>query len=203
LSGLYLFLISVAYFNCQAWAAFQEIKIEDNKSLETLPIAGNILEARKWKDKSGIHLIIITEKIKGTFCEPEYTAELHAYGFDEANARMVKAWEIVDFSENACSSVRYLPGTLKLSDIDGNGTIETAFFYEHSHDCCDPIRVKYILHKDGVQLPIHGQVPMIKEETESYKKEMGKAYEKCPLIIKDFASKAWDGFIADHYGAPQ
>lgn len=192
-------LISISIFYCKASAAFQEIKIETGKIGSQLPVAGTIVEAKKWKDASGTHLFVISEITKGRFCEPDYASELHAYRFTEEKSVFVKKWEIHNYSENACSTVRYLIGTLKLIDIDGNGAAETSFFYENSHDCCDPITVKYILFKDGVPLPITGQVPMIWDDASSYKKDMDKAYEKYPASIKDFASKTWDAIIEEHY----
>ncbi len=167
-----------------------------------VPYSGNILEGRKWEEKTGTNVLLITEVESGSFCEKGYKSELRAYKFLQSKSQTTKQWEIKDYGENECSKVNYLPASLTIKDIDGDSVLETIFMYEIGHDCCDPLTVKLMLHVNNTKLPIRGKVPMT-EDSGGYTKQIDKAFDSFPSAVKKFASDHWDSVVKKHYGSEE
>jgi hypothetical protein len=165
-----------------------------------LQIMAEIVDASNWIDKAGNHTMVVCQKFEKELCSPGYKSAIYGYQFtnDKNSARM--DWKIQDFSTNACESVQYLKNSLIVKDIDGDSIMETRFCYEFSHDCCDPIKVKYLLHAKKQKYAIRGQVPMESGNSSQTKKDFDTLFASAPPAIKAFASADWDQFIKKRYG---
>jgi hypothetical protein len=202
-SILILTLVFLGNCNTQKPATYTSLEFSKSNLPTHLNYSGNIVKGLKWKDAEGIHYVLITEGENGKICEKGYKSELHAYRYSLKADSANMDWEIKDFGENECSSIHYLESSLILSDVDTNGVAETSFFYELSHDCCDPLVVKYMLHVSGAKLPIRGKIPMIEEDFPKYTKLIDTIYNNYPPVFYKYASTRWDEFIKKHYDINQ
>jgi len=162
--------------------------------LESTIDNGKIKESYSWKDKLGVHLIAVIENQNGNFCEPNYSSQIFVYQYLKADSNYKIEWKIKDFVENKCSTVRYLDSSIKIIDIDKDGIAESSFLYGFFHDCCDPIKMKYILHSQGAKLAIRGQVTMTGELSEN-NYSLDKAFDKFPKEFKIYASNDWNTYL--------
>lgn len=100
---------------------------------------GKIVERKEWGDKTGRNLILITEtghiptRYESIDAE-EYSedAELHAVLYRQAGDKWKVVWRLQDFVRD-CSldfHVKYLPGSIQITDLDKNGESEGTFVYE-------------------------------------------------------------------------
>lgn len=195
-----IFLLAIFYL--QGFCGEFNIVI-DTLSKKDIPngvaINGKIVDCIKWKDKIGVHCIVISESTQKEICEPGFKSQLFAFQYSVKDSTFIIDWKIQDFGSNECEKVYYLKQTLRIVDIENDGVGESRFFYEFGHDCCDPLIVKYMLHVKDNKLAIRGKIPMQEDDKKLYEKNIDKAFQNYSKIYGDFASKDWDDFIKNHY----
>lgn len=166
---------------------------------KAVAINGNIVDGIKWKDKKGVHYIIISEVTQKELCDSAFKSQLFALQYSLNDSAITIDWKIQDFGSNQCEQIFYLKKTLRIIDIENDGIGESRFFYEFGHDCCDPIVVKYMLHVKDKKLAIRGKIPMQEDDQKLYEKNLDKAFQNYDKIYADFALKDWDDFVQNHY----
>ena len=191
-------LFSLSFFYFQGFCGDSNIVI-DSLSKNDIPkgvvINGKIIDGIKWKDKIGVHCIIISELTQKEICEPGFKSQLFVLQYSLKDTTFNIDWKIQDFGSNECEKVFYLKQSLHVVDIEKNVICESRFFYEFGHDCCDPVIVKYMLHIKDDKLAIRGKVPMQEDNKKLYEKNIDKAFQNYSNIYESFASKDWDDFI--------
>jgi len=182
------------------------IKVDTLRSdslLKTFNIKGKIVAGLSWHDKIGKHYVIISEYSQKELCETGFKSELYGIQYTQNDTGVVNDWKIKDFGSNECEQVNYIKNSLKIVDVENSGIGSSRFLYEFSHDCCDPVKVKYLLHVVNVKCAIRGQVPMESGSISQYQKNMDKLFESAPVNIKTFASEDWDDFVKSHFDISQ
>lgn len=175
--------------------ASTEISVQD---IDTMPkqikYEGDIVDAKRWTDKSGEHYVFITEKVQGEYLTESFLSKLNGYMFTKVDTGFTLSWQV---RENAIISheVKYLKKSLTLNDIDNDGEAEAWFFYSLNEDGADPMPLKMILYSRDKKLAIRGIIPRSIADLNMYKKTVdAKAVNK---KIEDYASKHWDKVATD------
>jgi hypothetical protein len=160
---------------------------------------GTIIDGLKWKDKAGVHIIIITQLKKGHPFTKGFVSELYAQKYTMSKDSFIPDWKVQEFTPVNQAEVKYIDSTLLLFNNDNDTLPESRFFYVFKIDGLDPLQVKEVFQFRNRNLVIRGQIPIeidpVKIDTSEYKKEMDKAFDSIPKNIRTVASKDWDDFI--------
>jgi hypothetical protein len=162
---------------------------------------GKIIEGRRWKDKRGENIVILTEtglRWKDVY-EATRNAWLYAYHFVRTGDSTLKeVWTLNEVVYDCAFEVRceFFEHSLTVTDLDSDGTAEVGFVYAYgckgNHD---PDNKKLVLTEGKDQYEITGSTLVIRnQERLGGKKEVAKAFEKAPDAFLEFANKQWDKF---------
>jgi hypothetical protein len=169
----------------------------------------------KWKDLRGLNIIILsiqhqyywTEKkpeLKKYMANEDETeaAELHAvhYILKPDSASWQKYWEYNDVKLSCCDvSFNYLPGTLKVTDIDSNSVLESVFSF-HTTEGTQAIDFSYpgklIYHLDSTLYTVSGTIGLMRTHYNYEHIRFSPNYNKLGNLYKEYLAKQWEYGVA-------
>jgi hypothetical protein len=103
-------------------------------------------------------------------------------------------WKIHDEVKQALSRINLFRPSFAKLDIDGDGEVETFFGYHFVTDGADPIPVKFMSHMGGKKFAIRGEIPMIADDSSSFKMEFDPAFTSAPARLKSVADSLFRKF---------
>jgi len=179
------------------------------------PWQGTFKEAVYWKDKRGENIFIISELPQYFWKEikpgmrkyvedkdDSEVAELFAYHY--IYNQEIKKWKIYwalnDFRFSNCDVwMKYLPGTLKITDIDENDKGESIFAY-YSASCTQTLDLNYhgklILHIDSLKYSIKGVIGFNRHlEGIAKASEYSENFSQLNRQYKTYFQKMWERTI--------
>jgi len=129
-------------------------------------IKGELLLAKKWNDKNGENLLIVSRKgpIKETENEVELSGkeryvELFGEQYIKKGNDFKLLWDIYD-SERHCTVdlwIGLLPNSIKITDLDNDGITETTMIYKLScRGDVSPSRMKLLIHENDITMGLRG-----------------------------------------------
>lgn len=175
------------------------------------PWQGNLIESAQWTDARGENVLIISELPQYFWEEvkPQYkkllkdiddteVAELFAYHYIYNNdMKKWKAYWVLNDLKFSCCDVymNYLPGSLKISDLDNNGKAESVFAY-YSSGGTQSIDLNYygklILHVDSAKYSIKSMIGLLRNREDlDTKKYYSKNFKELNEQLKEFAESSW------------
>lgn len=171
-----------------------------------LSFEGELIDARRWKDGQGLNHVLLTRTVDRR--DPElneygvetYSARLHAYHYLQQCEGHRLLRRITDFVE-ACDmdmSVAHVPGSLAITDLDGNGLYEVTFLYELAcRSDVSPLTLKLMMLDNGEKYPIRGTNLVDVGSGQQYggEKHFGAAFDDAPASFRRFADQHWDRFV--------
>ncbi len=125
-----------------------------------LRIVGRVEGARRWTDRNGQNLLILTgtQSIDSNG-NPATDREIHGYHFVRQGAGYRLLWHTVDFVKECDLDLllEYAPGSLQVTDVDRDGIAETTYVYRLGcRGGLDPLDLKLILHEGATKYAIRG-----------------------------------------------
>lgn len=179
------------------------------------PWPGIRIAQAKWKDLRGVNIIILsvqhqyywTEKkpeLKKYMANEDETeaTELHAVHYilvpDSTNWK--KYWEYNDVKLSCCNvSFNYLPGTLKVTDIDSNSVLESVFSF-HTTEGTQAIDFNYpgklIYHIDSTLYTVSGTIGLMRTHFNYEHIRFSPNYNKLGNLYKEYLAKEWEYGVA-------
>ncbi len=141
-----------------------------NEIPSQIKIKGNLLIAKKWQDKNGENILIVSRKgpLKETSYEFEFSgderyAELFGEQYIKKADKYVLLWNIYDFERN-CPFDLYLgllPSSTSITDLDNNGITETTLIYKLTcRSDISPSIMKILMHENSVKMGLRGIMAM-------------------------------------------
>ena len=97
------------------------------------------------------------------------------------------------------SKVSYIEHSLKIVDLDEDGTAEVLFLYEIAPRKLAPVTLKLMLHSKGKKLSIRGTVPRREEDKQKYQMQVDPLFSKYPERFLHYATQQWLQAIDTHY----
>jgi len=155
---------------------------------------GEIIESIQWKDKLGLHYLIITYESTGSFFGPNWKAILRGYEYLVTKDKVDLVWDIIDYSTNPYTNVLFVSNSLRISDLNNDGICESMFIYVINPDGLDPAKAKLIFHNHSDKLAIRGLLPKIKDDDKLYEKNVDNAFKSNKNEFLVEASNYWDKF---------
>jgi hypothetical protein len=108
--------------------ASTEFSVQD---IDTIPkqikYEGDIVDAKRWTDKSGEHYVFITEQKQGEYLTESFLSKLNGYMFTKVDTGFTLSWRVRD-NVSISPEVNYLKKSLAVKDIDNDGNAEAWFF---------------------------------------------------------------------------
>jgi hypothetical protein len=174
--------------------------------LPTLPVAGELVMARRWEDRQGVNYLLLTRTPDQQTYDPEYpnmrylSARLYGYHFVQQGEGFRLLRQITDFIED-CEldmTVTHIPASVRLTDLDNDGDTEVSFLYELAcRGDVSPLTLKLMMLEAGEKYAIRGTSIIDVGNGERYggEKRIDEAFAKAPAAFRDFASRHWERFV--------
>jgi hypothetical protein len=178
---------------------------------------GKIVAGARWLDQNGENLLLLCQT--GPVSKPvprssKYygfekwgvTAELHGYHYVKAGKKFALWWKIFD-SVKTCPFdlvATFLPNSLTITDLDGNGVAESTFLYKLGcRSDVSPVQLKLIMHEGKAKYALRGETMV--PTTEPGKKLGGQkvvdpAFDHAPKVFLDYAVQQWNVFVEEKFG---
>ncbi len=167
--------------------------------------AGNIVSGKRWNDKNGENILILTKtgvkkkKAKHPDFE-EYIneAELFGYHYVSTGGSFSLLWKINDFV-NDCPldlTLDFIQGSLSITDLNDNGIAESTFLYKLAcRGDVSPSTLKLIMHENDTKYALRGDMLVrINGYNEGGNYKVDKSFDTAPDAFLDFAKSQWMEF---------
>ena len=193
--------------NTSASGSTNEIIMKDfdkNDLPSGVKYEGNIFSGKRWSDKNGENIIILTTtKLhssgkKGYDDEYERSKELFAYQYIKKSDGWSQLWKVNDFIASCPVDVtlEFVEGTLRVTDINNNGIGETTFLYKMAcRGDVSPCDMKLIMHEGETKYALRGQMRLFVDggwHGGDYK--IDKSFDDAPSGFLDLAKEMWYKF---------
>ncbi|HLT24491.1 MAG TPA: hypothetical protein VK004_05145 [Ignavibacteria bacterium] len=148
---------------------------------------GKPVEAASWTDSNGDNLVIITESGSSS------DAELYGYHFIMDGNSGEELWKIQDFVKDCEFDLRlnYVPESLSITDLDGDGIGESTFLYNMScKSDVSPDDLKLMMHENDNKYALRGYTYISSVDAGGDYK-VDPAFNNAPAEFKDYAIQMW------------
>ena len=142
------------------------IDLTQNDIPESIEIKGDLLIAKKWIDKNGENILVVSRKgpIKETEYEAEFSgderyAEIFEKQYVKEGANYKLLWDIYDF-ESHCPFdlwIGLLPNSTRITDLDSDSITETTLIYKLTcRSDFSPSKMKLFMHENDSKMGLRG-----------------------------------------------
>jgi hypothetical protein len=162
---------------------------------------GNLINAARYKDKEGKHIILTTEtgetKAKGSDDGDDFRqADLYAYNYPINAGKQTLTWQMHDFVRDCPVDItaNYIPKTFAVTDLDNNGVAEVWIMYRTMcRGDVSPANMKVIMYEGNKKYAIRGTA-RIKQSAKSYDGggyTLDPEFKAGPDAFKQYALQLW------------
>lgn len=186
------------------------MKVFDKNNLPSgIKFSGKIVDGKRWVDKSGENILILTEtaKKKGSkkgFGEDDYySAELFGYQFLNRGGDYELLWKVNDFIKD-CEfdlTLNHIKNSLSITDLNKNGIGESTFLYRMScRSDVSPSELKLMMHEGSDKYAVRGRMFInIQESKEGGEYKVDKSFDSAPAGFLDYAKSQWKEFREEKF----
>lgn len=173
----------------------------DVNELPLLDYKGTIVDGKRWIDANGENIILLSHEELIETENEESMEQLYAYQYIKKGDKFELTWKIYDFMQAESWMdiyAKFIPQTLAISDIDGNGIAETMFMYGlFAGTDVSPATVKLMMHEEDKKYALRGLqvIDIGGDELIGGDYEIDKAFKNAPDSFLDLAKKHWDDNI--------
>jgi hypothetical protein len=174
------------------------LKIDDVSQLpKGITYKGEFKDGIRYFDKSGEHIVIITET--GEYRRNEYgnDAELFAYNFAVNEDNTIKQiWKVYDFYQECPVDIaaNFVENTFQITDLNNDGIAEIWLVYIIGcKGDVSPWDMKIIMYEGNQKFAMRGKQKNVAEEWifgGEYK--FDSAFDNGAKVFRDFAKKLWN-----------
>lgn len=167
-----------------------------------LPLQGRVVVARRWTDRLGDNLLVLTETPPAERCDDDgmcyTTLETYGYHYLLSGGAQTLLWRTSDAVRD-CEldmTLAVHPGSVTVTDLDGDGTAETAFAYAMAcRGDVSPYDMKLLMHEGAAKFALRGHTtaPGGENEPDAYPSEMtvDPAFNRAPPEFLRYATEQW------------
>lgn len=200
----YIKLICLFIILLNVDTAFAQIKISkvDKISIpKTIRYTGHIINAVRYTDSEGEHMVITTETgetpSKGSESSDGRDAALYAYHYNIGNnTEPILSWQTYDFIKDCPLDINanYVPNTFAITDLDNNEKAEVWLMYKTvCHGDVSPSYMKIIMHESDKKYAVRGEnkVRLSEKEYVGGEYTFDEAFKKGPELFRQYAITLW------------
>lgn len=194
-------LVFVSLFVSITFSQSKNIKISVPSGLS---YKGELLASNSWTDKNGTNYIVIsrtkavvTKKVNAQL--NEYSQYFFAYHYVKTGSTFKLIRKISDNVQDCPLQikVKYVEGSLTVTDLDNNAYKEVSFVYQKScSGDMSPDDMKLMLLENGKKYPVRGTTQLDSNDGlhQGGTKTFGYEFDSAPASFKTFATKQWNKF---------
>lgn len=206
------FAVILGTLACQEWArpaTAQQVSVQRLSARDVpagVSIAGAFKAARRWTDRNGENLLILTRSadvgdstLVRSGGEVIWSSEIHGYHFVGRGAGYRLLWQTIDFVRECPYDIflDYAAGSLQVTDADRDGVAETTYVY--NVDCMSdlsPAKMKLILHEGATKYAIRGTQDLraVSADYPAPAMQVDPSLASRPLL-RAFAVAQWQRFV--------
>jgi len=200
---LLIVILSIVLQSCNGAPVGSPIPLMDFKPamVNSKLYKGKIIEGRRWKDKRGENIVILTEtglRWKDVW-EATRNAWIYAYHFvRNGDSTLKEVWTLNEVVYDCAFEVRceFFDNSLSITDLDGDGVAEVSFVYAYGcKGSLDPDNKKLVLTEGKEEYKIKGKTLVIRnQEKQGGDKDVEKNFKQAPEAFLEYANKQWDRF---------
>ncbi|HWJ30500.1 MAG TPA: hypothetical protein VNS32_28465 [Flavisolibacter sp.] len=195
-------------FVCQYCFAQPKIsKLDKNSIPKNIHYAGHIVNAVRWADTTGDHIIITTEtgetQSKGQDLDDSYKdAALYAYHYIVQTDSLKLIWKVYDFVKECPLDLKanYIKNTFAVTDLNKDGKAEIWKMYKTAcRGDVSPSDMKIIMYEDNKKYAVRGtnKVKVSEKEYMGGQYTFDEAFKKAPEVFRQYAIQLWKKNIVD------
>lgn len=197
-------LFALSFLLIAAQISFAQIKVIklDKKDIPTsIKYTGHIINAVKYTDNEGQHLIITTETgitpTKNSESSDGRDAALYAYCYNIGTNNDFKlSWQTYDFIKDCPVDLeaQYVPNTFAVTDLNKNGKAEVWLMYTTvCHGDVSPSDMKIIMHEGIKKYAVRGtkKVKISDKDFDGGKYTLDEVFKTGPEAFRQYAVALW------------
>ncbi len=165
---------------------------------------GNLKEAVRWTDKSGVNLVITCETeeaVSKTAPSEDYREKyLFAHHYLLFEDSIKQTWKVTDYIKECPLDIAadFVKNTFQVTDLDKDGVGEVWMMYLLT--CTgdvSPAEMKIILYEGTQKHAMRGEnkVDIGNGEFVGGDYKFDKAFNQAPTVFRDFAKKLWNANV--------
>jgi hypothetical protein len=181
---------------------------------------GKVVAGARWLDKEGQNLLLLCEtgpfpspvppqSRQNPYGERGWAAEVHGYHYVKVKGKYRLLWKMYDLVAICPYDLvaTFLPKSLTITDLDGNGIAESTFLYKLGcRSDVSPVPLKLIMHEGKAKYALRGKtmVPGINPDGTPGKiggqKSLDPGFRHAPQVFRDYALRQWHTFVQEKFG---
>ncbi|PWK67061.1 hypothetical protein LX99_04919 [Mucilaginibacter oryzae] len=176
---------------------------------KSITYKGHIVNAVRYTDKAGEHIVITTETgetaTKNSETGDGRDAALYAYHYNvTGNNEFKLSWQTYDFISDCSLDIKanYAPGSFAITDVDNNGIAEVWLVYRTAcRGDVSPSTMKLIMHEGDKKYAMRGESKVKLSEKEIYggTYTFDAAFRTGPAALRKYAADTWNKNIKDTF----
>ncbi|CAN5245021.1 hypothetical protein BH09BAC6_BH09BAC6_21310 [soil metagenome] len=185
-----------------AVAQIKTTPLEKNAVPKTVKYTGHIINAVKYNDIDGNHLVITTETgitpSKSKDVEGGRNASLYAYHYYiDSNNQYKLTWQTYDFALKDCPLdivANYIPGSFAITDLNNDGRAEVWLMYQTGcRGDVSPSEMKIIMHEGVKKYALRGssKVEVMDKQFAGGEYAFDEAFKSGPAVFRQHALGLW------------
>jgi hypothetical protein len=182
--------------------SFAQLKITtlDKKDIPaTIKYAGHIINAVRYTDVAGDHLVLTAETGLTPSKDKEIDgrdAALYAYHYKVTGNDFKLTWQTYDFIKDCPVDLaaRYLPNTFAITDLNKDGKAEVWLMYVTvCHGDVSPSNMKIIMHEGDKKYAVRGENRVMATDKDFVggKYTFDDAFKTGPEVFRQYAANLW------------
>ncbi|MXN89823.1 hypothetical protein GR160_01155 [Flavobacterium sp. Sd200] len=193
--------ILLIFLSITCFAQLKAIKLTTKDIPESIEYKGNIVDAQRFKDDLGEHIILITETgvidNKSSGEELYREAELFAYKYLLSDGKWALQWKVYDFIKECPVDVeaKFIKDAFTVTDLNKNGRAEVWLMYKIAcYGDVSPAETKIIMYEEGKKYAMRGEEKITFRSTkDKYGGQyiFDQSFKKAPVSFREYAKALW------------
>jgi hypothetical protein len=166
--------------------------------------SGKIISGKRWTDKYGENIAILTttteHKSNKRGYDGEYarSKELYAYQYVNKSGSWSQLWKVNDFI-NDCEfdvTLEFIGGSFSITDLNNDGVGESTFLYKMAcRSDVSPCDMKLIMHEGDVKYAIRGTMKIfVDNKWYGGEYKVDKSFNEAPSSFLEYAKEQWNKY---------
>lgn len=205
-----LFITAILAITAQiTFAQLKVTKLGKTDIPKSITYKGHIIDAVRYTDKTGEHIVITTEtgetKAKNSENSDGRDAALYAYHYNITGTNQFKlSWQTYDFVADCPFDItaNYVPGTFTVIDADNNGVAEVWLVYRTvCRSDVSPCDMKIIMHEGDKKYAVRGtnKVKISGKDYGGGTYIFDAAFKAAPAAFRKYAADIWKKNVMDTF----